>query len=91
MEPFISGDNQIILNNVIGLPNDAPLSNFLNQFCQEFKYFSVVVRPKQIAAIQRPFNHGTDQINKMSVRKIPVFSGECSARICLQRAESFGK
>jgi hypothetical protein len=91
MEPFISGDNQNVQNNVIGLPNDAPLSNFLHLFCQEFKYFSAVARPKQIAAIQRLFNHGTGQINKMSVRKIPVFSCECFARICLQRAESFDK
>ena len=91
MEPFISGDNQIIQNYAIFLPNDAPLCNFLHLFCQEFKYISTVFRPKQIATIHKSFNCNIDQIIIMHVIKIPVVSCERSARICLQKAESFGK
>jgi hypothetical protein len=53
MEPFISGGNQIIQNNAIGLHSDAPLSNVLRLFCQEFKYISAVIRSKQISTIPK--------------------------------------
>ena len=67
MEPFISADTQMIQNSAIALSEDAPLSNFLDLFCQEFRYFSVVVRSKRITTIQSSFDRGTGQIHKIHI------------------------
>jgi hypothetical protein len=91
MEPFISADTQMIQNSAIAFSNDAPLSNFLDLFCQEFRCFSAVVRSKRIAAIQSSLNRGTGQIHKIQIGKARVVFSEPSAPICLQQVESFGK
>ena len=87
MEAFILGDNQIIQNNPLGLLNDEPLPNFLNQFCQEFKYLSTFIHA---TTSQKLNTRGQSKFIAWRLEKPPV-TYECIARICLQRAESFDK
>jgi hypothetical protein len=74
MEPFVSGGNQIIQNNAIGLPSDAPLSNVLHLFCQEFKYISAVIRSRQISTVPKFLTSVPTRYIKSILEKSPAFT-----------------